>query len=140
VAIAGFFSESRLRLLDSFMPYRNEGMSEVIEGKIAGDTDAQARAHTGCRPGAVRRDGVRRQRCPRLEDPARRAFYAGAQSILDILLAGLDPENKVTEGEDVEAGRHEPGRLYPAVSEASSGEAALILPLPKDFRLLVVSN
>jgi hypothetical protein len=52
---------------------------------------------------------------------ARRAFYAGAQSILDILLAGLDPENKVTEGdvdrmealsaelrnfgEDVEAGR-----------------------------------
>jgi hypothetical protein len=29
VAIAGFFSESRLRLLDSFMPYRNEGMSEV---------------------------------------------------------------------------------------------------------------
>jgi hypothetical protein len=28
VAIAGFFSESRLRLLDSFMPYRNEGMSE----------------------------------------------------------------------------------------------------------------
>jgi hypothetical protein len=52
---------------------------------------------------------------------ARRVFYAGAQSILDILLAGLDPENKVTEGdvdrmealsdelrhfgEDVEAGR-----------------------------------
>ncbi len=52
---------------------------------------------------------------------ARRVFYAGAQAILDILLAGLDPENKVTEGdvdrmealsaelrhfgEDVEAGR-----------------------------------
>jgi hypothetical protein len=29
----------------------------------------------------------------------RRVFYAGAQSILDILLAGLDPENKVTEGD-----------------------------------------
>ena len=52
---------------------------------------------------------------------ARRVFYAGARSILDILLAGPDPENKVTEGdadrmealsgelrrfgEDVEAGR-----------------------------------
>jgi hypothetical protein len=52
---------------------------------------------------------------------ARRVFYAGAQSILDILLAGLDPENKVDDGdvdrmealsaelrnfgEDVEAGR-----------------------------------
>jgi hypothetical protein len=52
---------------------------------------------------------------------ARRVFYGGAQAILDILLAGLDPENKVTEGdvdrmealsdelrrfgEDVEAGR-----------------------------------
>jgi hypothetical protein len=30
---------------------------------------------------------------------ARRVFYAGAQSILDILLAGLDPENKVTDGD-----------------------------------------
>ena len=29
---------------------------------------------------------------------ARRVFYAGAQAILDILLAELDPENKVTEG------------------------------------------
>jgi hypothetical protein len=29
VAIAGFFLESRLRPPDSFMPYRNEGMSEV---------------------------------------------------------------------------------------------------------------
>jgi hypothetical protein len=52
---------------------------------------------------------------------ARRVFYAGAQSILDILMASLDPENKVTDGdvdrmealsdelrrfgEDVEAGR-----------------------------------
>ena len=52
---------------------------------------------------------------------ARRVFYAGAQSVLDILLVGLDPENKVAEGdvdrmealsdelrrfgEDVEAGR-----------------------------------
>jgi hypothetical protein len=52
---------------------------------------------------------------------ARRVFYAGAQSILDILMANLDPENKVTDGdvdrmealsdelrrfgEDVEAGR-----------------------------------
>jgi hypothetical protein len=52
---------------------------------------------------------------------ARRVFYAGAQSIVDILLAELDPENKVTEddvdrmealstelqrfAEDVEAGR-----------------------------------
>jgi hypothetical protein len=33
VAIAGFFSESRLRLLDSFMPYRNEGMSESASTK-----------------------------------------------------------------------------------------------------------
>jgi hypothetical protein len=30
---------------------------------------------------------------------ARRGFYAGAQSILDILLAGLDPEKKVTDGD-----------------------------------------
>jgi hypothetical protein len=29
VAVAGFFSESHLRLPDSFMPYRNEGMSEL---------------------------------------------------------------------------------------------------------------
>jgi hypothetical protein len=52
---------------------------------------------------------------------ARRVFYAGAQSILDILMAGLEPENEVTEGdvdrmealsaelrhfgEDVDAGR-----------------------------------
>lgn len=26
-------------------------------------------------------------------------FYAGAQAILDILLGGLDPEKKVTEGD-----------------------------------------
>ena len=52
---------------------------------------------------------------------ARRIFYAGAKSILDIMVAGLDPEHAVTEGEvdrvealiddlrrfgeDVEAGR-----------------------------------
>ena len=30
---------------------------------------------------------------------ARRVFYAGAQAILDILLGGLDPEKKVTEGD-----------------------------------------
>jgi hypothetical protein len=52
---------------------------------------------------------------------ARRVFYVGAQAILDILMAGLDQENEVTDGdvdrvealsdelrrfaEDVEAGR-----------------------------------
>jgi hypothetical protein len=52
---------------------------------------------------------------------ARRVFYAGAQSVLDILLAGLEPTVEVTErevdrvealsnelrrfGEEVEAGR-----------------------------------
>jgi hypothetical protein len=30
---------------------------------------------------------------------ARRVFYAGAQSLLDILLTGLDPANEVTEGD-----------------------------------------
>jgi hypothetical protein len=29
---------------------------------------------------------------------ARRVFYAGAQSILDILMASLEPENKATDG------------------------------------------
>ena len=52
---------------------------------------------------------------------ARRVFYSGAQSVLDILMAGLEPESKVTDsdiqrvaalrselkkfGKDVEAGR-----------------------------------
>jgi hypothetical protein len=52
---------------------------------------------------------------------ARRVFYAGAQASLNILMAGLEPESKVTDsdiqrvaalraelrkfGEDVEAGR-----------------------------------
>src|ERR1700757_3828518 len=30
VAVVGFFSESCLRLPDSFMPHRNEGMSEAV--------------------------------------------------------------------------------------------------------------
>jgi hypothetical protein len=62
-------------------------------------------------------DGVSRA----AKTQARRVFYAGAQASLDILMAGLEPESKVTDsdiqrvtalraelrkfGEDVKAGR-----------------------------------
>jgi hypothetical protein len=36
VPVAGFFSESRLRSPDSFMPYRNEGMSEAGASRKVG--------------------------------------------------------------------------------------------------------
>ena len=59
------------------------------------NADAKARAHAGRRLGDVRRAGVRRR-----GDQRRKGRGApGAQSVLDILLAGLEPTVEVTERE-----------------------------------------
>jgi hypothetical protein len=63
------------------------------------DADAEARADTGGRLSGIRR-GVFGAAVANAEKVAvRRVFYAGAQSVLDILLAGLEPTVEVTERE-----------------------------------------
>jgi hypothetical protein len=82
---------------------------------------AASHAHSRCRLGGVRRFGIRWRGYQRLEDPGAKGVLGWAKAILDVLMAGLDPENKITEGdvdrmealsaelrkfgEDVEAGR-----------------------------------
>src|ERR1700722_20859061 len=63
------------------------------------DAEAAARADTDRRLGGIRR-GVCDAAVANAEKVAvRRVFYAGAQSVLDILLAGLEPTVEVTERE-----------------------------------------
>jgi hypothetical protein len=61
-------------------------------------------------------DGVNRD----AKTQARRVFYAGALAILDILMAGLDQESEVTEGDvdRMEAEGKSSARKKPAIAKA----------------------
>jgi hypothetical protein len=107
---------ARLETLWSEVWEQNKAEHQAHEAALVAAQDRTAAAWAQI-DAMVFDDGVTRD----VKTQTRRVFYAGAHSILDILMAGPEPENKVTEGdvdrtealseelrrfgEDVEAGR-----------------------------------